>query len=97
VLGLGLFVTGAGIALLYASAPRLGLSALSHSQAGQGSGMLNSCSFLGGTIGVTCGGIAFMRQGIGAVLAVVAIPALLGAALCLFLRGAAVAKRPMDG
>jgi len=94
ILVLGLFVTGAGIALPYASAPRLGLSALSDSQAGQGSGMLNSCSFLGGTIGVTCGGIAFTRQGIGAVLAVVAISALLGAALCLFLR-AAPAARPM--
>jgi MFS family permease len=94
MLGLAVFVTGAGIALPYASAPRLGLSALSDSQAGQDSGMLNSCSFLGGTIGVTCGGIAFMRQGIGAVLAVVAISALLGAALCLFLRGAA-AGRPM--
>ena len=56
--------------------------------------MLNSCSFLSGTIGVTCGGIAFTRQGIGAVLAVVAISALLGAALCLFLR-AAPAARPM--
>lgn len=95
MLTLGLFVAGVGIALPYASAPRLGLSALSDSQAGQGSGMLNSCSFLGGTIGVTCGGIAFTHQGIGAVLAVVAVSALLGAALCLFLRGAAAANRPM--
>ena len=92
-LGLGLFVTGAGIALPYASAPRLGLSALSDSQAGQGSGMLNSCSFLGGTIGVTCGGIAFTHHGIGAVLVVVAVSALLGGGLCL-LQGEAAAKSP---
>jgi MFS family permease len=96
MLVLAFFVTGAGIALPYASAPRLGLSALSDSQAGQGSGMLNSCSFLGGTIGVTCGGMAFMHQGIGAVLAVVAISALLGSGLCLLLSGAG-AKRPTDG
>ena len=55
----GLFVAGVGIAPIYASAPRLGLAALPLQQAGKGSGMLNSCSFLGGTVGVTFGGIVF--------------------------------------
>ena len=55
----GLFVAGVGIAPIYASAPRLGLAALPQQQAGKGSGMLNSCSFLGGTVGVTFGGIVF--------------------------------------
>ncbi len=84
--GLGFFVTGAGIALPYASAPRLGLAALSQSQAGQGSGVLNSCSFLGATVGVTCGGIAFGLAGFGGVIAVIALSALIGAALCTQLR-----------
>jgi hypothetical protein len=42
---LGLFATGAGIALPYASAPRVGLATLPQTQAGKGSGILNSCSF----------------------------------------------------
>jgi len=80
--GLGLFVTGAGIALPYASAPRLGLGALAPQQAGQGSGVLNSCSFLGATVGVTCGGMAFGPAGLPGVLAIVGLSALAGAALC---------------
>ncbi len=84
LLSLGLFVTGAGIALPYASAPRLGLAALSDSQSGQGSGMLNSCSFLGGTVGVTCGGIAFGQAGFAGALSVIGASALLGAGLCAF-------------
>jgi hypothetical protein len=57
VLMLGLFAAGAGIALPFASSPQIGLAALPQTQAGQGSGMLNAFSFLGGTVGVTCGGI----------------------------------------
>jgi len=75
------FVTGAGIAIPYASAPRVGLATLPQTQAGKGSGILNSCSFLGGTIGVTCGGIVFGLAGFPAVLAMLGLSAFAGAAL----------------
>jgi MFS family permease len=78
---LGLFVTGAGIAIPYASAPRVGLATLPQTQGGKGSGILNSCSFLGGTIGVTCGGIVFGLAGFPAVLAMLGLSAFAGAAL----------------
>lgn len=83
VLMLGLFVVGAGIAPIYASAPRLGLATLPQLQAGKGSGMLNSCSFLGGTVGVTFGGIVFTLTGFSGVLALLGFSALVSAALCL--------------
>jgi len=86
VLMLGLFAAGAGIALPFASAPRIGLAALPQTQAGQGSGVLNACSFLGGTVGVTCGGIIFGLAGFANVLLLVAFSALVGAALALRLR-----------
>ena len=41
----GLFAAGAGIALPYASAPRIALATLQPTQTGKGSGVLNSCSF----------------------------------------------------
>jgi fucose permease len=82
----GLFVAGIGIALIYASAPRLGLAALPLQQAGKGSGMLNSCSFLGGTVGVTFGGILFALAGFPAVLVLLGASALVSAALCLRLK-----------
>lgn len=82
----GLFVAGAGIALIYASAPRLGLAALPQHQAGKGSGMLNSCSFLGGTVGVTFGGIVFGLTGFSGVLVLLGASALASAALCLRLK-----------
>jgi MFS family permease len=41
----GLLMMGAGLAVPYASAPRLALSALSPAQAGQGSGIVNACTF----------------------------------------------------
>jgi MFS family permease len=85
---LGLFACGAGIALPYASAPRIGLAALPQTQAGKGSGVLNACSFLGGTIGVTCGGAVFGLAGFAGVLLLVALAALIGAALSLRLRPA---------
>ena len=86
VLILGLFAAGAGIALPFASSPRIGLAALPQTQAGQGSGMLNACSFLGGTVGVTCGGIIFGHAGFAGVVLLVACSALVGAALSLRLR-----------
>lgn len=86
MLMLGLFVSGAGIALPYASAPRVGLASLPPTQAGKGSGILNSCSFLGGTVGVTCGGIVFKLAGFSGVLVMLGLSALVSAALCLRLR-----------
>jgi predicted MFS family arabinose efflux permease len=77
---------GAGIALPYASAPRVGLTTLPQSQAGKGSGVLNSCSFLGGTVGVTCGGIVFGHAGFPGVLALLGLSALVGALISLRLR-----------
>jgi predicted MFS family arabinose efflux permease len=86
---LGLVAAGAGIALPYATSPRIGLAALSPVQVGAGSGVLNSASFLGGTVGVTCGGIVFGVAGFAGVLALVAAGALVGVALSLQLRAAA--------
>lgn len=79
----GLLVAGIGIALIYASAPRLGLATLPQLQAGKGSGMLNSCSFLGGTVGVTFGGIVFALSGFSGVLVLLGVSALASAVLCL--------------
>ncbi len=83
---IGLFVIGAGIALPYASAPRIALAALPQTQTGKGSGILNSCSFLGGTVGVTCGGIVFGLAGFTEVLMLVGLSALVGAGISLRLR-----------
>ena len=82
---LGLCAVGAGITLPYASAPRIGLAALKPTETGRGSGVLNSCSFLGGTVGVT-GGIAFGLAGFPGVLALVGLSALLIAGLSLAIR-----------
>jgi predicted MFS family arabinose efflux permease len=79
----GLFVAGIGIALVYASAPRLGLAALPQAQAGKGSGLLNSCSFLGGTVGVTFGGIVYTLGGFPGVLVLLGGSAMVSAVLCL--------------
>jgi hypothetical protein len=86
ILIVGLLAAGAGIALPYASVPRIGLAALPLTQAGKGSGVLNACSFLGGTIGVTCGGIVFGEAGFAGVLVLLAMTALLSGALSLQLR-----------
>ena len=86
LLMLGLFAAGAGIALPYASSPRIGLATLAQTQTGKGSGVLNSCSFLGGTVGVTCGGIVFGQDGFAGVLVLVGLSALAGGALSLRLR-----------
>jgi len=82
----GLLVVGVGIALPYASAPHIGLGVLVPTQTGKGSGMLNSCSFLGGTVGVTLGGIAFAVTGFPGVLALLGFSGLLAAALSTRLR-----------
>ena len=81
LLAIGFFVMGAGLAVPYASAPRLALSALSPAQAGQGSGIVNACTFLGGSVGVAGGAIAFALGGFGAVLTMIALAGIIGAAL----------------
>jgi MFS family permease len=86
VLMAGLFAAGAGIALPYSSAPRIGLAALPQTLAGKGSGILNSSSFLGGTVGVTVGGVLFGIFGFDGVLALIAVSALAGAGLALGIR-----------
>src|SRR5262249_2437680 len=77
----GFLVMGAGLALPYASAPRLALSALSPAQAGQGSGIVNACTFLGGSAGVAGGAIAFALGGLVGVLTMIALAGIIGAAL----------------
>ena len=79
----GLLAAGAGFALPYASAPRIGLAALPPTQASKGSGVLNACSFLGGTVGVTCGGIVFSKASFAGVLGLLGLAALISAALAL--------------
>ena len=86
ILMLGLFAAGAGIALPYASAPRIGLAALPTTEAGKGSGVLNASSFLGGTVGVTSGGILFGHSGFAGVLVLLAVSALISTGLSLRLR-----------
>ena len=81
LLAIGFFVTGMGLAVPYALAPRLALSALSPAQAGQGSGIVNACTFLGGSCGVAGGAIATALGGFGAVLAMIALAGVLGAVL----------------
>jgi len=81
MLTVGLLVMGSGLAVPYALAPRLALSALPPAQAGQGSGIVSACTFLGGSAGVAGGAAAFALGGFGAVLAVIALAGVLGAIL----------------
>jgi MFS family permease len=78
---IGFFVMGAGLAVPYALAPRLALSALAPAQTGQGSGIVNACTFLAGSVGVAGGAIAFAMGGVVAVLIMIALVGLAGAAL----------------
>ena len=75
----GLFAVGAGLALPYATAPHLALAALPSGQAGQGSGIVNACTFLGGSIGVAGGALVYGVGGFPAVMVLLAGAALLGA------------------
>jgi len=77
-----LFAVGTGLALPYATAPRLALSALPASSAGAGSGIINACTFLGGSIGVAAGAVAFAIGGLPAVMVLLAIIAFIGAVVC---------------
>jgi hypothetical protein len=80
-LGIGLLLIGAGLALPYATAPRLALAALPAGQAGQSSGLVNACTFLGGSLGITLGGLAYGAGGLPGVMALLGAAALLGAGL----------------
>ena len=81
LLAIGFFAMGAGLALPYASAPRLALSALPSSRSGQGSGIINACTFLDGSCGVAGGAVAFAFDGFVAVLVMIAFAGRIGAAL----------------
>ena len=82
---IALFAIGAGIAMPYATAPRLGLAALPETQAGQGSGVISASTFLTSTIGVTGGGIVSGFAGFAGVLLLVALAALASVALSLLI------------
>jgi predicted MFS family arabinose efflux permease len=84
---LGLFAIGVGLALPYATAPRLALATLPGSQVGVGSGLLNACTFLGGSIGVAAGAVAFALGDLSATMTMIAVLALAGARLCHGLPG----------
>ena len=81
LLAIGFLVMGTGLAVPYALAPRLALSALSPAQAGQGSGIVNACTFLGGSAGVAGGAIALALGEFVAVLTMIALAGMIGAAL----------------
>ena len=81
LLAIGFFAMGAGLAVPYALAPRLALSALAPTQAGQGSGIINACTFLGGSCGVAGGATALALGGFPAVLTMIALAGIIGAAL----------------
>ena len=81
LLEISLCLLGAGLALPYALAPRLALSALSPTQAGLGSGMVNACTFLGGSAGVAAGAIAFGLGGIMPVLGMIGLAGIIGVVL----------------
>ncbi len=77
----GFVVMGAGLAVPYALAPRLALSGLSPAQTGQGSGIVNACTFIGGSAGVAGGAAAYALGGFDAVLSMIAVAGIIGAAL----------------
>jgi hypothetical protein len=81
LLAVGFATMGAGLAIPYALAPRLALSALPAAQAGEGSGIVNACTFVGGSAGVAGGAAAFALGGFTAVLTMIAIAGMIGAAL----------------
>ncbi len=81
-LTIGLFAIGVGLAVPYATAPKLALATLPGSQAGAGSGIINACTFLGGSIGVAAGAVAFAFFGLPGTMAMIVLFALVGAALC---------------
>ena len=78
---IGFVAMRAGLALPYAAAPRLALSALSPAQTGQGSGIISACTFLAGSLGVAGGAIAWNVAGFPGVLAMIALAGACGVVL----------------
>ncbi|WP_232629475.1 MFS transporter [Methylobacterium sp. Leaf118] len=91
----GLCVAGAGLALPYATAPRLALAALPPALAGQGAGFLNACTLLAGSAGVTLAGWAFRTGGLPLAMGLLAAAAFAGLAAVRGLPDAG--PRPSDG
>src|SRR5262249_54395666 len=81
LLAVGVIAMGAGLAVPYALAPRLALSALAPAQGGPGSGVINACALLGGRRGVAGGAAALALGGFPAVLTMIALAGIIGAAL----------------
>jgi MFS family permease len=73
-----LFLIGIGLALPYATGPRLALQAMPAGQGGQGAGLINACTFLGGSLGVTAAGIANALGGLSSVMALLGFLGLAG-------------------
>src|SRR4029453_5302315 len=81
LLAVAFFVMGAALAVPYALAPRLALSAVAPEHTGQGSGIINACTFLGGSCGVAGGATASALGGFPAVLTMIALAGIIGAPL----------------
>lgn len=79
---IALFAIGTGLALPYATAPRLALATLPAHSAGAGSGIINACTFLAGSIGVAAGAVVFAICGLPGVMGMIAVLALVGTLLC---------------
>ncbi len=58
------------------------LAALPSNRSGAGSGIINACSFLGGSIGVAGGAVAFAFGSLPATMAMIVVLALGGVLLC---------------
>jgi hypothetical protein len=58
------------------------LATLPATSAGAGSGIINACTFLGGSIGVAGGAVGFALGGLPAVMGLIAAVALIGVWLC---------------
>lgn len=78
----GLFGIGIGLAVPYATAPRLALAALPAERAGAGAGLVNACTFLGGSVGVAGGSVAYAAAGLPAVAGLIAVLSLAGFVVC---------------
>ena len=81
-LTIGLFAIGVAWPCLMRRRPKLALATLPGSQAGAGSGIINACTFLGGSIGVAAGAVAFALRGLPGAMAMIVALALVGAVLC---------------
>ncbi|MGI9492107.1 MAG: MFS transporter [Geminicoccaceae bacterium] len=66
-----LLVIGLGLGLTFALLPRVGLRGLPDKDAGQGSGVINTCLYLGACVGTAAGGIVTARIRHDAVLSVI--------------------------